>query len=381
MQVSESQMMKVEKGTETNNISKECPKEEYLKKLIDFAKEKGCPWVINNPDGINILGILKNVNFDEKEIENSDKSEDLKEESEKKLNINTSEEVNKSYAEVLAKEVVSPDIIQDRQSPFSSQLSGRGTPSPFTFNNLEDKPDKEKEKKNHEFGNEYYVTVLEMREGNLPFELKLYTIFSHLAPNKFDEEFVKADKSLKESISIKQVDGSMIYNVQVKRGWKLKQAKIKYIGTDKWVDNPKNFYGYKNLNFTYTKCNKRWKPEYTCTITNREGKKDKIILNESKVDNEELSKNKKVSQELYDLDNLFNKATKDGEKYLKIYTEKGTREAQVNKGWTVKEIKYIEISTKNKVDKVEKVINEKESNSGSVFSALSKLEDDSVQAK
>lgn len=378
MQVSESQMMKVEKGTETNNISKECPRQQYLEKIIDFAQEKGCPWVIKNPDGIkNLLGILKNVNFDEKEIK---KSEDPKEESENKLNINTSEEDNKSYADVLAKDVVSPDIIQERQSPFSSQLSGRGTPSPFTFNNFEDKPEKEKEKKNHEFGNEYYVTVLEMREGNLPSEFRLYTIFSHLAPNKFDEEFVKADKSLKESISIKQVDGSMIYNVQVKRGWKLKQAKIKYIGTDKWVDNPKNFYGYKNLSFTYTKCNKRWKPEYTCTITNREGKKDKIILNESKVDNDELNKNKKVSQELYDLDNLFIKATKDGDNYLKIDTGKGIKEAQVNKGWTLKEIKYIETSTKNKVDNAEKVINEKESGSESVFSALSKLENDFVEA-
>jgi len=342
-------------------------KMEYLDKLVKYAEHKGCPWIIKNPDGIkNLLGILKEVNFDENEIDESNSSEEIH----KKLNINTSEVQSKTYANVLTTDIVSPDIVEERQSPFSSQLSGRGTPSPFTFNNLEDKP--EKEKKNHEFGNEYYVTVLEMREGNLPFELKLYTIFSHLPPNKFDEEFIKADKSLKESISIKQVDGSMIYNVQVKRGWKLKQAKIKYIGTDKWVDNPKNFYGYKNLNFTYTKCNKRWKPEYTCMITNREGKKEKIILKDSKIDNDDLTKNKKVSQELYDLDNLFNKATKNEDKYLKVDTEKGIKDVQVNKGWTIKEIKYIDSSTKNKV------INEKETES--VFSALSKLEDDSVEA-
>jgi hypothetical protein len=275
------------------------------------------------------------------------------------------EEESKSYVQALTKDIVSPDIIQDRQSPFASQNSRGGTPSPFTFNNFE--MNSEKEKKNHEFGNEYYVTVLEMRESNIPSELKLYTVFSYLAPNKFDDEFMKADKSSKESISIKQVNGSMIYNVQVKRGWKLKQAKIKFIGTDNWVDNPKNFYGYKNLNFTYTKCNKRWKPEYSCTITNLEGKKEHIILNESKDENEELSKNKKVSQELYDLDYQFNKATKEGKKILKIVTDKVSKEVQTSKGWSIKDIKYIEINSNIKVEKAETVSEE-----------LSKLEDNSV---
>ena len=265
----------------TENINEEgCPlnENEYLEKLIKFAEEKGCPWVIKSPDRVkNLLGIFKDKNVDDNVDDNEiSKSNDSKE----KLNISTREEESKSYASALTKDIVSPDIIQDRQSPFTSPVSGRETPSSFTFNNFNEVT--EKEKKNHEFGNEYYVTVLEMREGTLPHELKLYTVFSYLPPNKFDDEFVKADKSSKESISIKQVDDSMIYNVQVKRGWKLKQAKIKYIGTEKWVDNPKNFYGYKNLSFTYTKCNKRWKPEYTCTITNREGKKEQIILNDSK---------------------------------------------------------------------------------------------------
>jgi len=67
--------------------------------------------------------------------------------------------------------------------------------------------------------------------------------------------------------------------------------------------------------------------------------------------NEDSSKNKKVSQELYDLDNQFIKATTEGKKFLKIETDKVNKEVQVSKGWTVKNIKYIEITSNSKVEK------------------------------
>jgi hypothetical protein len=177
-----------------------------------------------------------------------------------------------------------------------------------------------------------------MKDRNIPYLLKLYTVFSILAPDKFDKLFKDANDEGKESISIKQVDGTTIYNVQIKRGWKHKQAKIKYINTDKWVDNTKSFYGYERLNFTYTKCNKKWKPEFICSVYNSNGIVVNIKLDESKENN---NGKKNISQELFTLDKLFNDANKNNKKNLEIKTDNKVYSGiLVQKGWTVNTINY-----------------------------------------